>query len=101
MITSLYAALLTLLFVFLTVRTVSLRNKFRISIGDGREPLLLRAARAHANFSEYVPLGLMLILLVEMQSVPVWLVHTLGLALLLGRSLHGIWYQSGDREATI
>ena len=88
MITSLYAALLTLLFVFLTVRTVSLRNKFRISIGDGREPLLLRAARAHANFAEYVPLALLLIFFVEMHGAMAWLVHALGLALLVGRSLH-------------
>jgi len=44
MITSLYAALLTLLFIFLAVRTESLRNKLKLSIGDGRQPLLLRAA---------------------------------------------------------
>jgi uncharacterized membrane protein YecN with MAPEG domain len=88
MITSLYAALLTFLFVFLTMRTVSLRKNLGIAIGHGSQPLLLRATRAHANFSEYVPLGLLLILFVEMSGAAIWLVHALGLALLVGRSLH-------------
>jgi uncharacterized membrane protein YecN with MAPEG domain len=103
MITSLYAALLTLLFVFLTVRTVSLRNKFRISIGDGSQPLLLRATRAHANFAEYVPLALLLIFFVEMHGAMAWLVHALGLALLVGRSLHafGISQMAGKLQFRI
>ncbi|MEN9842262.1 MAG: hypothetical protein RLZZ612_91 [Pseudomonadota bacterium] len=34
----------------------------RVAVGDGGHPELLRAMRVHANFAEYVPLSLGLIL---------------------------------------
>jgi len=48
----------------------------------------LRAMRVHANFSEYVPLALLLIYFVEVKGAPIGLVHLLGVCLLLGRLLH-------------
>ena len=56
-----YAALLALLFVALSWRTIGLRRRYCVAVGDGGQPELLRAMRVHANFAEYVPLALLLI----------------------------------------
>ena len=58
---------------------------------------MLRAMRVHANFAEYVPLALVLMLLVEAAGGAGWLVHVLGVALLLGRAAHA-WGVSQVRE---
>jgi uncharacterized protein len=84
----LYAALLALLFVFLSVRTLRLRRRLKIAIGHQDDAQMLRAMRVHANFAEYVPLSLLLIYLVEISGASVWLVHALGLCLLIGRVAH-------------
>ncbi|HEX4871440.1 MAG TPA: MAPEG family protein [Nevskiaceae bacterium] len=93
----LYAALLTLLFLALSVRALRLRGRFQVAVGDGGQPALLRAIRAHGNFAEYVPLALILIGLVESGGGPGWLVHALGAALLIGRLAHA-WGVSQVRE---
>lgn len=54
--------LLGLLAVALALNVVRLRNQKRISLGDGGDPEMLAAIRAHANFIEFVPLGLILLL---------------------------------------
>jgi uncharacterized membrane protein YecN with MAPEG domain len=83
-----YAALLALLYVYLSVRTIGVRRRVQVALGAGENPEMLRAMRVHANFAEYVPLALILIYLVEAQGTAAWLVHALGVALLLGRCLH-------------
>ncbi len=92
----LYAAALALLFVALSVRTLRLRRKLPVPLGDGSNPLLLRARR-HANFAEYVPLGLLLIFFVEAGGASPWIVHALGACLLLGRVMHALGV-SQERE---
>ena len=87
-ITSFYAALLALLFIFLSKRVVTTRREERISIGDGNNPRLCRAIAVHNNFAQYVLFALLLITFVELSAAPVWLVHLLGLLLLIGRILH-------------
>ncbi|HMW50064.1 MAG TPA: MAPEG family protein, partial [Cellvibrionaceae bacterium] len=42
------------------------------------------------NFNEYVPLGLVLLLLVAANQAPNYLIHSLGAALLTGRLLHAL-----------
>ncbi|WP_421869681.1 MAPEG family protein [Motiliproteus sp.] len=88
MITPLYAGLLALLFVGLSVRTLLLRRKLRVAVGDGGDKALLRAMRVHANFVEYVPISLILIAMLELSQISPVVVHALGLCLLLGRLSH-------------
>ena len=85
-----YAALLAVLFVGLSVRTLRLRRNLRILVGDAGDERMLRAMRAHANFAEYVPLGLLLIAFVELQHAPGLLVHAMALVLLVGRIAHAL-----------
>ena len=85
-----YAALLACFFVYLSFRTLRLRRKLRIPIGDAGNEQMLRALRVHANFAEYVPLCLLLMTLMEIQGAhPLWL-HVLGSMLLVGRIIHAV-----------
>jgi len=84
----LYAAILAILFVALSVRTLLLRRSLKIGIGDAGNARMLRAMRVHSNFAEYVPLCLILLCLAELQGARPVLVHCLGICLLLGRLSH-------------
>lgn len=96
-VTPFYAALLALIFVALSLRTIRLRRRYRVGVGDGNHAELQRAARVHANFAEYVPLALLLIYFVETGGAAAMRVHILCLALLCGRLLHA-WGVSKVRE---
>ena len=86
--TPFYAAILALLFLVLSVRTLRLRRSLQIPIGDAGSPQMLRAMRVHANFAEYVPFTLLLIFMLELQDAPSLLVHGLCICLLVGRVSH-------------
>ncbi len=83
-----YGGLLALLTIFLSVRVSLARREHKVSVGDGGNPALIKAIRVHANAVEYIPLGIVLLILLELQSGDRWLVHLAGGALLLGRVLH-------------
>ena len=85
----LYAALLGFLLVYLSIRVIRLRRRFKVAIGAGGEASIERAARVQANFSEYVPMTLILLLLAELQGGEPLVLHGIGLALLIGRISHG------------
>jgi len=87
-VTALFAAVLTLIYLGLALRVVYLRRTRRVGIGDGGDPDLALAVRAHGNFAEYVPLALILIGLMEMIQLPAFWLYVFGLVLLLGRILH-------------
>ena len=89
-IVSLYAALLAFAFVGLSIRTLRLRKRLRIVIGDAGDTSMLRAMRVHANFAEYVPLALLLIYFVELSGAGAAWVHAMGTSLLVGRLAHAI-----------
>jgi uncharacterized membrane protein YecN with MAPEG domain len=97
-IVSLYASLLSLLFVGLSVRTLRMRRGLRIAVGDGGNEAMLRAMRAHANFAEYVPFSLLLLYLVERSGASGTLVHLLGLCLVVGRVSHAIGVSRVDER---
>jgi uncharacterized membrane protein YecN with MAPEG domain len=89
-ITSLYAALLTFVFLALSVRVILFRvNKIGPSGPEG-EIALNKSMRVQANFVEYAPLGLVLMLCAELQSAPALAIHAMGVTLLAGRVLHAI-----------
>jgi len=87
-ITPLYAGILALVFFALSVRVVAMRGT-GISLGDGGNPAMLRRIRGHANFAEYVPLILMMMAFLELSRFSAYLLHGLGIALVIGRVLHG------------
>jgi uncharacterized membrane protein YecN with MAPEG domain len=52
------------------------------------EGILQRKVRAHGNFAEYVPLGLLFIIALELMQEQTWLVWLLGGSLTLARIAH-------------
>ncbi|MFO1037742.1 MAG: MAPEG family protein [Geminicoccaceae bacterium] len=87
-ITALYAGLLVAIYLYLTFRVIGQRRAKGIDLGDGGDRLAARYIRAHANFAEYVPLGLVLLLILEIDHWADWILHVLGIALVAGRVLH-------------
>jgi uncharacterized membrane protein YecN with MAPEG domain len=71
-----------------SIRIVQLRWRYRVSLGDGGNVLLLHATRAFGNLMEYAPFGLVLLLGLEYTQAPVWFLHLCGGSLLIGRILH-------------
>ena len=83
-----YAAILTLGFVVLSVRTLLLRRRLGVGVGTGDDMALTRAIRAHGHFAEYVPLALLLMYFLEMHAGAELMVHFYGVVLIAGRVLH-------------
>ena len=87
-VTAFYAGILALLYLVLSLRVVGYRRR-GISLGDGGDPMMVRVIRGHANFGEYVPLILVLMLILELAHTSLYILHGLGIVLLAGRLLHG------------
>lgn len=87
-ITPLYAGLLAILFVVLSIRVVKKRGK--VSLGDGGDATLLRRIRAHGNFAEYVPFILLMMAFLELNELHPYALHGLGISLIVARLLHAI-----------
>ncbi|MEM7281815.1 MAG: MAPEG family protein [Pseudomonadota bacterium] len=88
LVTPVYGAIICLLFVFLSVRTLLLRRRLGVGVGDGGHPVLTRAMRAHGNCAEYVPIALLLVFFLELNGGTSWWIHILCLLLILGRLSH-------------
>jgi uncharacterized protein len=96
-IAALYAGLNVLILLILAFLVVVQRQKTKVVLGDGGEPALRRAIRAHGNAVEYVAPGLAgLTLLALLPTTPVWLLHAAGGGLTLGRLLHGFGLSNVD-----
>ncbi|MEJ5218169.1 MAPEG family protein [Cognatishimia sp. D5M38] len=93
-ITPIYASLIALIFFALCWRVIAYRRAHKLSLGDEGNRSLLRRMRAQANCAEYAPFGLLLLLMLEMQSGNVVFVHAMGLCLLLGRAAHAYGFAS-------
>ena len=90
MVTPLYAGLLAICYLVLSIRVIQRRGSAQINLGDGGDPTMLRLMRAHANFGEYVPLILLMMGMLELSHTSIYILHAIGATLLLARVLHGI-----------
>ncbi|MES2859769.1 MAG: MAPEG family protein [Pseudomonadota bacterium] len=96
-ITLLFASLHVLLMLALSVPIARHRHAHKIGLGDGGDGSLMRKIRAHGNFIEYAPFGLLMLGLLELCGLPGTWLWVLGATLLLGRLLHaaGLSRRSG------
>lgn len=96
-VTTLYASLLGIFLIVLSNQVSNQRRRAMVSLGTGDDAQLERAMRTQANFIEYVPFALILLLLLELEISTMWLLHVLGALLLLGRLLHayGMYFPDG------
>ena len=68
-ITLLYTSLITILAIFLAFKVGITRGKTNTLLGEGDSSELLQSIRSHGNLMESAPITLILLLLLEMQSV--------------------------------
>lgn len=85
-----------ILTIWMMMRTGALRNKFKISQGDGGNPALIRRMRAQLNFVESAPFILLLIAAIELsgKGAP-WLPYVAGIYV-LGRVAHTMGMDAED-----
>ena len=84
-ITACYAAVLALIVTALAVNVSVHRAKLGVSLGDGGKPQMLRMIRIHGNTAEYVPIGVLLMGLYELDGGSRLALHMAGIALIAGR----------------
>jgi len=87
-VTPLYAGLLAVWFLVLSWRVIK-RRGHGTYLGDGGDQGLLRIIRGHANFAEYVPLALLMMGMLELGRFSIYVLHALGIVLVVARLLHG------------
>lgn len=94
-VTGLYAALLCLIGLALTLMVGAKRAKTPVSLGDGGDKGLLEAMRRQANWVENVPYVLILFAIIELNGAPQTWLHTMGAVLVVSRVLHPIGIDAG------
>lgn len=92
---SLYCGLNILILMALALRVVQMRQKHKVSLGDGGVEELQRACRVHANATEYAPAAMAGLVALALAGGPAWAVHAGGLVFTAGRLGHA-WGFSGN-----
>jgi len=88
LVLSLTVAVLSFFYFALTVMVVRCRRKFKLPYLVNEDKQLVVKVRAHANFIEYVPLALIIMLMSVMLAVPVFILSLASIMLICGRVLH-------------
>jgi uncharacterized membrane protein YecN with MAPEG domain len=83
-----YAALLAVLFVVLSIRAIGARRIAKVAVGPLGREALDRRLRVHANCAEYAPFALLLLALAEARGAPGFALHAGAAVLVLGRLSH-------------
>ena len=89
-ITTLTAIILSTWLIVLAFRVIGMRRQFMNNEPDDEAKALMeRKNRAQGNFTEYVPIALILLLLAESQAASAFITGLAALSLIIGRFLHG------------
>jgi uncharacterized membrane protein YecN with MAPEG domain len=99
-ITPLYVALAAIILLVLTFRVIRLRRRLEIGLGTGGDAEMEKAVRGHGNFTEYAPIGLIVLASAELSGAAGAWVHAIGILLIGGRLLHA-WGLSQSRGYSI
>jgi uncharacterized membrane protein YecN with MAPEG domain len=92
-----FTGALALVALWLAYRVIRVRKKVEVLVGDGGHPLLIARMRAQANFVEYTPFVLILMVLIEMAGGSAWGLRAIGAVYVIARVLHAFGM---DRTAT-
>lgn len=88
-VTPIYMSLLAFLIIFLAYRITLFRRSEKVALGEENCSKAMKGAvRAHANAVENVPLALLLLAALELNSLNPLLLHIFGGVLLLSRMAH-------------
>lgn len=93
-----YFTAFALLAVVLSLGVVRMRAAHQVRFGDGGVQVLTHTMRAFGNFIEYAPLGLILLVVLELNQAPTWYLHICGMTLLIGRISHAIAFSNVNQR---
>ena len=96
--TALYIVLNAAIMVALAANVIRMRYRTQTRFGDGGNPEMIRALRAHGNNTEYVPIALILLVLAQNLGAGLLFIHAIGLPLTVGRALHGVGFVERSHE---
>jgi uncharacterized protein len=101
-VTLLYGGLNALLITTLGLQVSRLRASRGVGVEGPVPPELVRPVRAHGNAIEWVPLGLLLLLVLELSGAGSrFTLHLAGGTLLLGRALHAAGLYGRSKIAVV
>jgi uncharacterized protein len=83
-----YIALIIFMAIYLSARVIMERRSKLIGIGDGGDKVAARIIRAQANFYEYAPFVMVLLILLPLLGTAAWIIHSVGILFLVGRLGH-------------
>jgi uncharacterized membrane protein YecN with MAPEG domain len=98
---ALYAAILGLLAAVLTLNVILNRVRSGVEFGDGGDPRLMQALRAHGNFIEQAPIALILLASAEAAGARPLVVNILGVALLVARLASAVALNRSIRQSPL
>ena len=98
-VTPIYSVLIVFLYLGLCARVIAYRRSHLVSLGDNDDAVLRTRIRAQGNCAEYAPLGLVLLLIAELQGSSLLVLNVLGVMLLAGRVLHAMAF--GDTRMNL
>jgi len=94
-----YAAVLALLFLMLSVRVIRARRGNDVGFGSAGNDDLERRIRVHGNFAEYVPFALLLLAMAEWRGGNPLILNALCALLLAGRIAHAVFLSRPSTDA--
>ncbi|MEB3415380.1 MAPEG family protein [Alteriqipengyuania sp. WL0013] len=83
---------------WLSIRIGALRQKHKVSVGDGGNEAIQRRMRAQLNFAENTFLVLVLVAAIELSGHGGWWLPLVALAYAVGRILHGLGMDGGKLQ---
>ena len=87
-VTALFSSILFFLYFYLAKNVIQIRRKNKIAIGFAKNKGLEQAIAAHSNFSQYVPLGLIMMACMELNKIHFSLIFLAGICFTYGRIVH-------------
>lgn len=87
-VTALFSSILFFLYFYLAKNVIQIRRKHKIAIGFAKNKELEQAIAAHSNFSQYVPLGLIMMACMELNKIHFSIIFLVGISFTFGRIIH-------------
>ena len=84
----LFTAILLFIFIALSINAAFTRRKSGLAVGEADNETLLRAVRAHGNFTEFTPMFLISLFLIDHVSKNCEYILVIGSGFVLGRISH-------------
>jgi hypothetical protein len=100
-ITAVFTGILAVMLAAISIRVTRLRARKKISLSDGGDKEMTAAIRVQGNFTEYVPMALLLMGLLESAGMKHWIVYLFGALLVVARIAHAYALYTGFFPARV